>query len=70
MSESESPKPIQPDPQNDTASQTESLGSIYVFVDAKLESVRRPADPVILEWIKQHQYLLQPPKKEGEEEKK
>jgi hypothetical protein len=60
----------QSDSQDNNWAETEAFGAIHVFFDVVAEPSNEPIPPAVLEWIKQHQYLLQPPKKEGEEEKK
>ncbi len=69
MSASESQQPNQLPPQDEGRCETENFRGVYVFVDAVGDSTRRPADPLIAEWIRQHQYLLDPPPDQKKSEK-
>ncbi len=68
MNDSDSQQPNQLNSPNEGGCETENMRAIYVFVDAVGDNTVRPARPVILDWIRQHQYLLQPPKQEKDEQ--
>jgi hypothetical protein len=67
------PKPAQATPtvpyESDATETVDFLG-IDVFVDVVAEPSSKPIPPAVQEWIRQHQYLLQPRKKEDKDEKK